>query len=432
MFVGGFISIFAYAYVARTAHSALELRVWLAFMMAAFAFRFASQKLFLLSAKNEPDFDAVFYERVYAFGLSLTAVGWGVAGSVLLPEKAEFVLVLGLINIGLIAGASSAYSISRLSLSAVMLPMSLPLAVMTFLRGHETLTAMGVMIGLFALAMARLGHKRSDFVLQAWKIAEEKDRLSRDLIDAQAKILQSTKMAALGQMAGGIAHEINTPLAIISVCAQTIQEASEEAEPSLPNIREAAVEVESTVARIAKIVGGLKNFSRQDQSDPPRVIEVETLISETLSFCQERLKRMGVAIEVSRSSETRNGLPLTVSGHSAQLSQVLLNLFNNAADAVEPLDEKWISVVIDHDETCLRLRVSDSGAGIAPEIRARLMEPFFTTKAFGKGTGLGLSVAHGIAAAHGGRLTLDEESPRTCFVLELPLYAHGRKSKSAA
>lgn len=426
MFVGVFICVLAYVYVTRNSVPHQSMWLWLAYMCSAFAFRFALQKRFKRISRNAAPFDAHKFERLHAIGLFLSASGWGLAGSVILPQQHELVLVLGLINVGLIAGGASAYAVSRASTFAVMFPMSIPLAIATFASGNEVLMAMGFMVALFAAIMARAAVKRRDFVLQAWRLADEKEILSQQLLETQAKATQSAKMAALGQMAAGIAHEINTPLAIIGVCAQTIQEMSEEEAPNLTSLRDYANQIDSTALRIAKIVGGLKNFARSGQNDSAQTIEVTNLIQDTLAFCHERLKRFGIQMRVEEIPEAQ------LVGHPAQLSQVLLNLLNNAADAVEGQQEKWISIACERRTDTLVIRVCDSGAGVPNEIRSKLMEPFFTTKDFGKGTGLGLSVAHGIAVAHGGSLILDETSFNTAFVLSLPLRSSAQESLKSA
>lgn len=116
--------------------------------------------------------------------------------------------------------------------------------------------------------------------------------------------------------------------------------------------------------------------------------------------------------------EVREGLE--VECRPTQISQVILNLLNNAHDAIGSLEEKWVMVSVTEIENDIEIRVTDSGSGIPEHVRMKIMEPFFTTKPVGKGTGLGLSVSLGILKAHRGSLVVDTESKNTCFVLRFP------------
>jgi signal transduction histidine kinase len=111
---------------------------------------------------------------------------------------------------------------------------------------------------------------------------------------------------------------------------------------------------------------------------------------------------------------------LYVECRSVQISQILLNLVSNAHDAALGQPTRWVRISAEVAPAEVSIKVTDSGPGIPPELRPRIMEPFFTTKEFGKGTGLGLSVSKGIAEAHGGRLSYDPSARHTCFVLTLP------------
>ena len=111
---------------------------------------------------------------------------------------------------------------------------------------------------------------------------------------------------------------------------------------------------------------------------------------------------------------------LVFQGRGTEISQVLVNLLNNADDAISKMPEKWIKLSVQNRSDWLEIRVTDSGHGIPPGDQKKLFQPFFTTKEIGKGTGLGLSISHGIVKNHGGELTLDTTSPNTCFVVRLP------------
>ncbi|MBL7714276.1 MAG: PAS domain S-box protein [Bdellovibrionales bacterium] len=243
----------------------------------------------------------------------------------------------------------------------------------------------------------------------------EKVIADRLLKEQQAKLIHASKMSTLGQMAGGVAHEINNPLAIIHGNATLLQEFLNSDEIDKGYIQKSTDRIISTVERIAKIVQGLRTFAHGGASDPFTTMSVADMVQETLAFCESRFRSSGIGIEVGKIASD-----LTVDCRPNEISQVLLNLLNNSFDAVQGNAPAWVHVdVVDHAER-VEIRVTDSGPGIADEIADKIMEPFFTTKEIGKGTGLGLSISTGIAEAHQGTLVLDRNCKNTRLVLQIP------------
>lgn len=239
-------------------------------------------------------------------------------------------------------------------------------------------------------------------------------RVEQLLLRQQATITYSSKMASLGEMSGGIAHEINNPLAIIQSLAGQLVASFDKAHAADELGRSIASAIESATKRIARIVQGLKSFSRQADGDPVRKVSLEEVVSNTLDLCAEKFRAQGIEIRVR--------LPPAVSlfCRDVQLSQVLLNLLNNAYDAMQDAPEKWVELEAWERSGTISIAITDSGRGIAPETADKIMQPFFTTKRVGFGTGLGLSIAQGIIESHRGKLYYDSTHPRTRFVTELP------------
>jgi PAS domain S-box-containing protein len=246
----------------------------------------------------------------------------------------------------------------------------------------------------------------SQYVAIRQDITEQKQR--------ELTMVQSAKMASLGEMAGGIAHEINNPLTIIQGKASLLLKKSQNGGLSEAYTQEHLEKIVSTCERIAKIVNGLRTFSRSGEKDPFTPIKLQKIITDTEDLCAEKFKNHCVKLEIAPVSDT------TISCRSVQLSQVLLNLLNNSFDAISPLEEKWIHIDTALLDTVVRITVTDSGNGIPAEVAAKIMQPFFTTKETGKGTGLGLSISRGIVEEHGGKLYLDQSSAHTKFILEIP------------
>lgn len=227
-------------------------------------------------------------------------------------------------------------------------------------------------------------------------------------------MIASSKMAELGEMAGGIAHEINSPLTTILNSAEVLREifATHPLDSSAAD--QYISMIVSTTERIARIIRGLRSFSRNADNDPMIECDLSSVIESTAEMCRERLKNHQVRFTVQCEPD------LKFECREAQISQILLNLIGNSLDAVDHLEEKWIHLEADAIEDMIRIRVSDSGKGIPASVAAKIMQPFFTTKEIGKGTGLGLSVSFGLAEAHNGKLYYCPEEKNTTFCLTLP------------
>jgi signal transduction histidine kinase len=240
-----------------------------------------------------------------------------------------------------------------------------------------------------------------------WDVTEVREK--------EIQMLHISKMSSLGEMSAGIAHEINNPLAIILGKAQHLKLMLAKDRPALDSVAKGVEVIEQTSNRIARIVKGLQIFSRDGNRDSYELKSIQDIIEDTVSFCHARFRSHGTELRI-------DPIPagLMIECQSTQISQVLLNLLNNAFDAVQGLEEKWVRVeVLDVGER-LEIRVSDSGQGIPTEIAKKILEPFFTTKEVGKGTGLGLSISLGIVKSHQGELKLDRNQPNTTFVVNLP------------
>jgi PAS domain S-box-containing protein len=232
---------------------------------------------------------------------------------------------------------------------------------------------------------------------------------------AQVQLIQSSKMASLGKMAAGIAHEINNPLLVIlGKTDQIIHDL--EGDYLVPKLHSDLDKIKAMVNRISKIVRGLRFFSRSAEKDPMHTSSVSDIVSETLELCQERFKFHNVALKLKLDS----GLSLRC--RPTQISQVMMNLLSNAFDAVEKQTEKWIELTTEElKPSRIRISITDSGRGIPIETAGKIMDPFFTTKDVGYGTGLGLSIARGIIEEHQGELFYDDSCANTRFIIELPV-----------
>jgi PAS domain S-box-containing protein len=255
------------------------------------------------------------------------------------------------------------------------------------------------------------------FVAHVQDLTERK-RVEQELEASRAQIVSSSRLSALGMMAGGIAHEINNPLAVIHASAANISRMAESGSVQVPPaVLKNNHRISQTADRISRIVRSLRHVARESSADEVRDTPVREIVDETLELCAERFRAHNIRLAVSAVDPE-----VVIPCREAQICQVLLNLLQNAFDELEDWEgERWVMLDVSSCPGWVIFSVSDSGPGIAREHRAHIMEAFFTTKPVGKGIGLGLSISRSIAFQHGGTLELDEESPHTCFRLKLRL-----------
>lgn len=234
---------------------------------------------------------------------------------------------------------------------------------------------------------------------------------------AEELLLNAAKMSALGEMASGIAHEINNPLSIIVMQVQNMLRKFTNHELDNEMFEDGLVKISATAQRIGKVVKGLSAISRNSENDPKRTLSIISIIDDTIQLSGERFQTNGIKLKLHISAKEEDRILC----HAPQIMQVLLNLLNNAFDAVSQLKDKWVEVIVKTDSEKVSIAVVDSGPGIPDHYLGKIMQPFFTTKEPGKGTGLGLSVSKSIIEDHGGSFYFQKNAPQTTFVVELPL-----------
>jgi len=275
---------------------------------------------------------------------------------------------------------------------------------------YSAVVTLGVLV--FSLYQTSAANAKAEQQLR--RDIQERLRAERELELTRQASIYSAKMAALGEMSGNVGHEINNPLAAILLRAHRLRRLADKGKLDIDAVRETAGDVERIVDRIRRIVDALRSFARDAEKDPMRPERVAGIVADTIELCAERFRQHSIELAVAPIADD-----VYVDCRGSQIAQVLLNLLGNAHDAVELATRRRVEIAVEADEREVRIAVSDSGPGIPAALRARIMEPFFTTKEIGKGTGLGLSVSKGIAEAHGGRLAYDPDAPQTRFVLTL-------------
>lgn len=248
----------------------------------------------------------------------------------------------------------------------------------------------------------------------------------RELQDAQAVLVQSAKMAALGEVSAGLAHELNNPLAVLRGYGELTRELVDDHKAGRPLDTDAATRylerMDAHVVRMSAIISHIKEFSRQS-AHARETLSINEVVERSFVLLNEQLRLRAIRIR----RELARRLP-PVEGDALRLEQVLINLLTNARDAITDAhgdDGGTIRVRTRRlRDGTVEIAVADDGAGMTDEIQQEIFTPFFTTKAAGKGTGLGLSIAHGIVAEHGGRMRCVSEIGRgTEMIIQLPGHA---------
>lgn len=246
---------------------------------------------------------------------------------------------------------------------------------------------------------------------------EELEQSKNTILEQQETLFKNSRMTELGELSGGIAHEINNPLAIILGANQRIQRELRSDHIDSVMVAEMCDKIERTGKRISRIIIGLQSYSRDGQRDPMQEIMLEKIFEDITEIFREKFSFNQVTFNIICEDDRTPFL-----GRYVQVYQILVNLLTNAFDAIEGSDHKSITIEVSRDENgFLCISVVDSGSGIPLEIEEKVFNPFFTTKPVGRGTGLGLSIVAGIMAEHGGEILVDRSRNDSRVTVKFPL-----------
>ena len=238
---------------------------------------------------------------------------------------------------------------------------------------------------------------------------ESQKNMNLELRRTQKQLIQSEKLAALGQLSASIAHEINNPLGIMKNYLSILSASVKKDDPNQSNLKIVKEEVD----RVARIVKSLLDFCRP-KSESMSTLDMAEIINQTVSLAEKQFLKRNIVIKRSLPQN----LP-KVKGFDDEIKQVFLNLLMNSKDSM-PHGGK-ISISAQQNEDTVEIEFSDTGCGIPEGNISRIFEPFFTTKERGKGTGLGLWICYGIIHRHGGTIVAKREDKGTSFLITLPI-----------
>ena len=244
----------------------------------------------------------------------------------------------------------------------------------------------------------------------------ESYELEQRLENEKAKAFHNAKLASIGQLAAGVGHEINNPLAIIAGQVAIAEQLILSHDRPDREVLERFKKIESSVNRIANIVKGLRTFARSDDNQIVHFDPYDVMV-ETVEMLKEIYEREEVSLSISGAKKGSN-----LKGNRGRLQQVLVNLISNAKDATIGVADRNIQVIVTYDEDHIRLEVKDNGCGIPANLKDKIFEPFFTTKEVNNGTGIGLSLVNTIVKELAGNIKVESEPGKgTSFIVTLPV-----------
>lgn len=251
---------------------------------------------------------------------------------------------------------------------------------------------------------------------QAYLYVQLSIELQFEISKQKHLLIESAKFQSLGQMASNLAHDINNPLFTIQGKMHQMRNLLYRDQLDLASCDRIIESVEMTILRLSQIVKGISTFARQGKGDQMVSVRIQDLIESNLFIADDRFKKNNIKLKLNIDQSSN------VICYPSFISQVLLNLLNNAVDALEPCEIKVIEVEAYTENDWVEIHIRDTGPGINKEIEKKIYDPFFTTKKFGKGTGLGLSISKGLVDAHDGELFHTIEKGMNTFVVRLPSY----------
>jgi two-component system, NtrC family, sensor kinase len=275
-------------------------------------------------------------------------------------------------------------------------------------RSHDEVGHLAVSFNTMVASVRTMRREQQEWAASLERKVRER---SEELVAVQASMAQSEKLASIGRLAAGVAHEINNPLSGVLTLTMLQLEELDAQDPRRPDLET----VVKQTLRCREIVRGLLDFSRQSEARPQST-SASAVIEATLALLERQSIFHNIVVNRSVDAELP---PVLI--NSGQLQQVVMNIVLNAVDAMEGSGELGVAAALAPDGGAVVIRISDTGRGIPADVMPLIFEPFFTTKKVGEGTGLGLAIVHGIVTNAGGQVQAASSPAGTTFTLELPV-----------
>ncbi|AFY00816.1 sensor histidine kinase [Bdellovibrio bacteriovorus] len=364
---------------------------------------------------------------IYGVGILLTISIWALGGSFTiyaLPAIASSVVSFPYAAYLARKNRATPISIAQKLFIATGLILTLHFIDWPFVREHVDLFLPGAIFafGLYHLLAVLMPMTATEHDLSVRTRSLEKEIADKaaELTSVQKDLWESQKLATIGRLAGGVAHELNSPLAVVLGHVEIMREQSRSNELNGDDVDQSCTRIESAVLQMKKITTELRHIAG-DQLQPERQrTQIKAVLEMTLRDLNPKIQKVHAQVEFHFQAPSS----CTIQCPEQDAYQAIHSIVDNALDAVDGHKERLISINVESRNTYLEISVGDPGF-IPDDIASMIMEPFFTTKDVGKGTGLGLSSARSIAENAGGQLYLDRNSKHTKFIFEIPIYYGG-------
>lgn len=364
------------------------------------------------------------FENMYSLLVAATCFVWGVTPNIFMPiMEIEYIPVSFALLFGVMIGGISRTDNSIKLSCAYIFGFIIPFISYGFFHVSKANVMLVVFSTIFmGFLFISLKRQYAQYLKTARLIEDNKSMaldlqllldVEKDLQKEKALNFHNAKLVSIGELASGVAHEINNPLTIASGYIMALKNKFGDAIPEEAKLR--LLKIENALNRIAIIVRNLKNLSRNEVGKS-RIFSLSESLNDTVAFVHEIYEKAEIELKVNISTG------VFLDGRPGEIQQVVLNLLSNAKDALEKAEQKKmikLSLLENGDETIIQ--VEDNGIGIPEEIRKNIFDPFFTTKEVNKGTGIGLSISHSIIRDHHGSIEIESEINNfTRFTITLP------------
>lgn len=272
--------------------------------------------------------------------------------------------------------------------------------------------------------MDQVENGQHDILIQVMDVTQVKQRESfiaekqREIDQEREHSFNKERLVSLGELSSSVAHEINNPLAILSMNYKMIDKMMIKKGIMFPELHELIVEGRQTIERMIALISSVKNLARNPEHDSFSNFPLSVILNDVFPVLKAQAHTEGVEIRFDLSQP---GMSVPIKCLRILLGQVFVNLINNSFYELKKHKEKWVEIKTKVVQDFLEISVTDSGNGIPLHIRDKIFLPFYTTKNIGEGTGLGLSTVHKIITNHRGKIRVDESNPHTSFIISIPL-----------
>ncbi|MCB9026912.1 MAG: HAMP domain-containing histidine kinase [Bdellovibrionaceae bacterium] len=419
-FIFGLIAnIFAFFYITLPYIPLPKLTVWTLIIIIITISRFIISNKSLQRLNSIKNLKALKnIEYYYALGALCSGCMWTISSFFMLPHgDLSHHALYGFLLAGMVAAATTGYAVSPITFICSIVPIALPFIFRMIYEGtplHYLMSVMVAVFMIFSIAIFKTIHR---FSLDSLNFGLNTQHELQRLTEKQSELAYTARMATLGELSTNIAHEINNPLAVLKMGINIIQQKINSDFINKPEIQDLCQRLENNILRISETIIVLKAFSVDNKGINFEEIELYKLTKECLDLAKSKFKYHNIDIHLVNPEKE-----ILVYCYPIQIRQVMINLINNAYDALleSHKEKKWIKIQFNENKESTQITITDSGSGIPKDIQNNIFHPFFTTKPGSMGTGLGLAMVSGIIQKHHGRIWVNNNSPNTEFVIEIP------------